>query len=56
MDGAGSQGRWKNASMNQVTCDFPEYDLASAVTAVKEDAPDNQVLRVVSCLARLVGS
>ena len=32
-------------SMTKVTCDFPEIDLTRAVNAVKEDAPDNQVLQ-----------
>ena len=32
-------------SMTKVTCDFPEIDLTRAVRAVKEDAPDNQVLQ-----------
>ena len=32
-------------SMNQVTCNFPMYDLSSAVKAVKEDAPGNKMLQ-----------
>ena len=32
-------------SMNQVTCNFPEFDLAKAVQEVKDDAPENEVLQ-----------
>ena len=32
-------------SMTQVTCTFPEFDLTSAVSAVKDDAPNNKVLQ-----------
>ena len=32
-------------SMNQVTCNFPMYDLTDAVRAVKEDAPNSELLQ-----------
>ena len=31
-------------SMNQVTCNFPEFDLAKAVQEVKDDASENDLL------------
>merc|ERR1711888_186285 len=41
--------------MNQVTCEFPEIDVASAVQAVKDDAPENLDLQACRLPSRVGG-